>query len=159
MDKIVETRLDKKSLGFNSEIRSKKEEDTGTLLAEALPHDFVKFGLIPELVGRVPVVVSLELLKKEALVQILTEPKSAIVKQYKKLLALDGVELEFEKDALEEIADITMARKTGARGLRAILEKSMMNIMYEVPSNDKIKGCKITKAVISGNEQPEYSYE
>ena len=124
IDKIIETRLDRKSIGFNAEIAAKHEYDMDVLLHEVLPQDLVKYGLIPELVGRLPVTVSLDLLDKEALIRILTEPKSAIVKQYQKLLELDGVKLEFDRDALVEIADTTLKRKTGARGLRAIMEKS-----------------------------------
>lgn len=159
IDKIIETRIDKKSVGFNSEIKSKHEHDLGEIMSQVLPHDLIKFGLIPELVGRVPMVVSLELLDREALIQILTEPKSAIVKQYQKLLELDGVDLQFDKDALEEVAEISIARKTGARGLRAIMEKSMMDIMYQVPSDDAITGCTITQGVIKGLELPKYEYK
>ncbi len=159
IDKIIETRIDKKSVGFNSEIKSKHEQDLGEIMQQVLPHDLIKFGLIPELVGRVPMVVSLELLDREALIEILTEPKSAIVKQYQKLLELDGVDLKFEKEALEEVAEISIARKTGARGLRAIMEKSMMDIMYRVPSEDTIKECTITQGVIKGTEQPILKYE
>ncbi len=159
IDKIIETRIDKKSVGFNSEIKSKHEQDLGELMSQVLPHDLIKFGLIPELVGRVPMVVSLELLDREALIQILTEPKSAIVKQYQKLLELDGVDLQFEQEALEEVAEISIARKTGARGLRAIMEKSMMEIMYHAPSDDSIIGCTITKGVIQGEELPKFEYK
>ena len=134
IDKIIETRIDRKSIGFNAEIASKHEYDMDVLLQEALPQDLVKFGLIPELVGRLPVTVSLDLLDKDALIRILTEPKSAIVKQYQKLLELDGVKLEFDKDALLEIAETTLKRKTGARGLRAIMENIMMDTMFTVPS-------------------------
>ena len=119
----------------------------------------VKFGLIPELVGRVPVTVSLEMLDEDALIRILTEPKSAIVKQYQKLLELDGVELVFDKEALVEIAKTSLARKTGARGLRAIMEKIMMDTMYHVPSDDSIKYCRITKEVVQGIGKPIYETE
>ena len=145
IDKIIETRIDRKSIGFNAEIASKHEYDMDVLLQEALPQDLVKFGLIPELVGRLPVTVSLDLLDKDALIRILTEPKSAIVKQYQKLLELDGVKLEFDKDALLEIAETTLKRKTGARGLRAIMENIMMDTMFTVPSDKTIKECRITK--------------
>ncbi|MFI3171972.1 MAG: ATP-dependent Clp protease ATP-binding subunit ClpX [Eubacteriales bacterium] len=158
IDKIIETRIDKKSVGFNSDVRSKHEQDVGELLNQVLPHDFIKFGLIPELIGRVPVVVSLELLKKDALIRILTEPKSAIVKQYKKLLELDGVELVFEEEALEEVANISLERKTGARGLRAIMEKSMMDLMYHAPSDEMLKKCIITRGVVQGKDEPIYEY-
>lgn len=156
IDKIIETRLDKKSIGFNAEIAKKHEEDVDVLLHQVLPQDLVKFGLIPELVGRVPVTVSLDLLDKEALIRILTEPKSSLVKQYQKLMELDGVKLEFDKAALDAIAETSLARKTGARGLRAIMEDIMMDTMFRVPSDDTIKGCMITKDVVEGKGQPLY---
>ncbi len=156
IDKIIETRLDKKSIGFNAEIAKKHEEDVDVLLHQVLPQDLVKFGLIPELVGRVPVTVSLDLLDKEALIRILTEPKSSLVKQYQKLMELDGVKLEFDKAALDAIAETSLARKTGARGLRAIMEDIMMDTMFRVPSDDTIKGCRITKDVVEGKGQPLY---
>ena len=157
IDKIIETRIDRKSIGFNAEIASKHEYDMDVLLQEALPQDLVKFGLIPELVGRLPVTVSLDLLDKDALIRILTEPKSAIVKQYQKLLELDGVKLEFDKDALLEIAETTLKRKTGARGLRAIMENIMMDTMFAVPSDKTIKECRITKEAVLGVEEPKYT--
>ena len=156
IDKIIETRLDKKSIGFNAEIAKKHEADVDVLLHQVLPQDLVKFGLIPELVGRVPVTVSLDLLDKEALIRILTEPKSSLVKQYQKLMELDGVKLEFDKAALDAIAETSLARKTGARGLRAIMEDIMMDTMFRVPSDDTIKGCMITKDVVEGKGQPLY---
>lgn len=156
IDKIIETRLDRKSIGFNAEIATKHEYDMDVLLHEALPQDLVKFGLIPELVGRLPVTVSLDLLDKEALIRILTEPKSAIVKQYQKLLELDGVDLEFDRDALDAIAETTLARKTGARGLRAIMENIMMDTMFTVPSDETIKGCRITREAVLGTGKPLY---
>lgn len=156
IDKIIETRLDKKSIGFNAKIAKKHEEDVDVLLHQVLPQDLVKFGLIPELVGRVPVTVSLDLLDKEALIRILTEPKSSLVKQYQKLMELDGVKLEFDKAALDAIAETSLARKTGARGLRAIMEDIMMDTMFRVPSDDTIKGCMITKDVVEGKGQPLY---
>ena len=156
IDKIIETRLDKKSIGFNAQIAEKHEEDVDVLLHQVLPQDLVKFGLIPELVGRVPVTVSLDLLDKEALIRILTEPKNSLVKQYQKLMELDGVKLEFEKAALDAIAETSLARKTGARGLRAIMEDIMMDTMFRVPSDDTIKGCMITKDVVEGKGQPLY---
>lgn len=156
IDKIIETRLDKKSIGFNAEIAKKHEEDVDVLLHQVLPQDLVKFGLIPELIGRVPVTVSLDLLDKEALIRILTEPKSSLVKQYQKLMELDGVKLEFDKAALDAIAETSLARKTGARGLRAIMEDIMMDTMFRVPSDDTIKGCMITKDVVEGKGQPLY---
>ena len=139
IDKIIETRLDRKSIGFNAEIAEKHEYDMDVLLQEVLPQDLVKFGLIPELIGRLPVTVTLDLLDKDALIRILTEPKSAIVKQYQKLLELDGVKLEFDRDALIAVAETTLKRKTGARGLRAIMEKIMMDTMYQVPLMRRLK--------------------
>ena len=154
LDKIIEHRMDKKSIGFNSQITTLSEKNQGTILREALPEDFIKFGMIPEFVGRVPVTVALDALTKEDMVHILTEPKNSIVKQYKKLFELDGVQLSFEKDALEAIAEKTISRKTGARGLRAIMETMMMDTMFEIPSDETIKHCKITKEVVNGNGQP-----
>ena len=154
LEKIVEKRIDQKSIGFNAEIAEKHEDDIDRLLKQVLPQDLVKFGLIPELVGRVPVTVSLEMLDRNALIRILTEPKSAIVKQYQKMLELDGVELTFDRDALEAIADISLKRKTGARGLRAIMENIMMDTMYHAPSDDTLKACRITKAAVDGTGTP-----
>ena len=156
IDKIIETRLDRKSIGFNAEIAEKHEYDMDVLLQEVLPQDLVKFGLIPELIGRLPVTVTLDLLDKDALIRILTEPKSAIVKQYQKLLELDGVKLEFDRDALIAVAETTLKRKTGARGLRAIMEKIMMDTMYQVPSDETIKECRITRDVVEGKGEPLY---
>ena len=140
---------------FNAEIAEKHEDDVDKLLAQVLPQDLVKFGLIPELVGRVPVTVSLEMLDHDALIRILTEPKNAIVKQYQKLLELDGVKLVFDDSALNEIADISLKRKTGARGLRAIMENTMMDIMYRAPSDETLKTCRITGDVVTGKAKPE----
>ena len=154
IDKIIENRIDKKSIGFEAQIAQRHEEDIDRLLQQILPQDLVKFGLIPELVGRVPVTVSLELLDKEDLIRILTEPKNAIVKQYQKLLELDDVELEFDKEALEAIAETSLKRKTGARGLRAIMENVMMDIMYQAPSDETLKSCMITRDVVKGYELP-----
>lgn len=156
IDKIIETRIDKKSIGFNAEIAQRHEYSIDRLLQQVLPQDLVKFGLIPELVGRVPVTVSLEMLDEEALIRILTEPKSAIVKQYQKLLELDGVDLSFDDEALVEIAKTSLARKTGARGLRAIMEKIMMDTMYHVPSDNSIRSCRITKEAVQGKGKPLY---
>ncbi|MGN0334510.1 MAG: ATP-dependent Clp protease ATP-binding subunit ClpX [Lachnospiraceae bacterium] len=154
LDKIIETRMDTKSIGFNSQVSSLSEKNPGTVLRNALPEDFIKFGMIPEFVGRVPVTVSLDALTKEDMVHILTEPKNSIVKQYKKLFELDGVQLSFEKEALEEIAEKTIRRKTGARGLRAIMEEMMMDTMFTIPSDDTVKHCKITKDVVLGKGEP-----
>ncbi len=154
IDKIIEKRIDRKSIGFNVEIGDKHENDVDRLLSQVLPQDLVKFGLIPELVGRVPVTVALETLDEEALIRILTEPKNAIVKQYQKMLELDGVELTFDEDALKEVARTSLKRKTGARGLRAIMENIMMDIMYKAPSDDSLKACRITADAVKGIGKP-----
>ena len=154
LEKIIEKRIDQKSIGFNAEIAAGHEDDIDRLLKQVLPQDLVKFGLIPELVGRLPVTVSLEMLDRDALIRILTEPKSAIVKQYQKMLELDGVELTFDQDALEAIADTSLKRKTGARGLRAIMENIMMDTMYHAPSDETLKTCRITKSVVDGTGKP-----
>ena len=154
LEKIIEKRIDQKSIGFNAEIAAGHEDDIDRLLKQVLPQDLVKFGLIPELVGRLPVTVSLEMLDRDALIRILTEPKSAIVKQYQKMLELDGVELTFDQDALEAIADTSLKRKTGARGLRAIMENIMMDTMYNAPSDETLKTCRITKSVVNGTGKP-----
>ena len=146
LEKIIETRMDQKSIGFNADVHAKGEYNVGEVLKHALPQDFVKFGLIPEFIGRVPVTVSLDLLDKEALIRILCEPKNALTKQYKKLFELDGVELEFEEGALEAIVEKAVERKTGARGLRAIMEAVTLDLMYHIPSDESIKKCVITRA-------------
>ena len=148
LDKIIGSRIDKKSIGFNSEIADKSDTRIGDLFRQVLPQDLVKFGIIPEFVGRVPVTVSLDLLDEDALKQILTKPKNALVKQYQKLLELDDVKLTFEDEAIQEIAHQSIERKTGARGLRAIIENCMMDYMFELPSREDVKECKITKAVV-----------
>ncbi|MBE6015448.1 MAG: ATP-dependent Clp protease ATP-binding subunit ClpX [Lachnospiraceae bacterium] len=158
LDKIIEARMDQKSIGFNAEIAGKSETNVGEVLDQALPKDFVKFGLIPEFIGRVPVTASLNELDKEALVRILKEPKNSLVKQYKKLFELDGVRLKFEDDALDAIADKALDRKTGARGLRSIIEEVMMDLMYRVPSDDTITECIITKASVEGDNEPVIVY-
>lgn len=159
LDKIVETRMDQKSMGFNAQIADKREKNPGVVLKQALPQDFVKFGLIPEFVGRVPVTVSLDALDKDALVRILKEPKNSLVKQYEKLFELDGVELTFDEDAIEAIAEKSLKRKTGARGLRAIMEKVMLDLMYRVPSDESIVRCNITKAAVEEEGEPEIQYK
>ena len=158
LEKIIENRIGKKSIGFQAEIMEQRKKDVGVLLKQVLPEDFVKFGLIPEFIGRVPVNVSLNPLDKEALVRILTEPKSALVKQYQKLFEMDGVELKFTDDALEAIAEKAIARNTGARGLRSIMESLMMDTMYEIPSDSTIGICTITKDVVEGKSAPELVY-
>lgn len=154
LDKLIESRVDTRSMGFMAEINSKRENNVGELLRQVLPQDFIKFGMIPEFIGRVPVVVSLDELDRDALIRILREPKNAIIRQYQKLFEYDGVKLDFEQAAVEEIADKTIARKTGARGLRAIIEKSMRDLMFTIPSDGTIQSCLVTKDVIDGNGEP-----
>ena len=158
LEKVIENRIGKKSIGFGAELAENTDENVGELLKQVTPSDFVKYGLIPEFIGRVPVTVTLDLLDEDALMRILTEPKSAICKQYKKLFELDGVELDFNEDALRAIAKITMERKTGARGLRSIIEKSVTDLMYKVPSNEEITKCIITKETVEGTGEPEIVY-
>ena len=151
LDKIIETRTDRSSIGFGAEISAKSERDVGQLFAQVQPHDLIKFGIIPELVGRLPVITSLSSLSKDDMVRILTEPKNALCKQYVKLLEYDGVKLSFEKAALEAGAELAIARKIGARGLRAVLEGVMTNIMYEIPSDPDITDVVITReSVVDG---------
>jgi ATP-dependent Clp protease ATP-binding subunit ClpX len=158
LEKIIEKRMDQKSIGFNAVITEKTEENVGELFHKVLPEDLTKYGLIPEFVGRVPVTVSLDLLDENALVNILTEPKNALVKQYQKLFAYDEVELEVTRDAVVAVAKKALEQKTGARGLRAIMEKAMMDVMYRIPSDDTIAKCIITKEVISDKAEPELEY-
>ncbi len=154
LDKIIEARLDRKSIGFNAVISEKRDYEINALLQEVLPQDLVKYGLIPEFVGRVPINVSLEGLDEDALVRILMEPKNALVKQYQKLFELDSVELSFEEDAIRAIAHEAFERKTGARGLRSVMERTMMDAMYQIPSDDTILSCTITKDAVEGIKQP-----
>lgn len=158
LDKIVEERLDRYSIGFNAEVAEKSGKEIGAILKEVTPQDLMKFGLIPEFIGRVPVTVALDGLDKEALVRILKEPKNALIKQYKKLFAFDEVKLSVEDDAVEEIAKLAHERKTGARGLRSIVEKVMMDVMYEIPSDDSIAECILTKKAVDGEEKPLLRY-
>lgn len=156
IEKIIEKRTEIKSLGFGAEIQSKSQKDIGSILKQILPEDLLKFGLIPEFIGRIPVIVTLNQLDEDALLSILTEPKNALTRQYEYLFDIDGVELEFEREALVEVAKKAIERKTGARGLRAILENVMLNIMYDIPSREDIAKCIITKDVIDGKAQPQY---
>lgn len=158
LEKIIEARIGQKSIGFNAQVTKTSREDIGQLFKQVLPQDFVKYGLIPEFVGRVPVNVGLDLLDEKALIKILTEPKNAIVKQYKKLFELDGVELELELEAIREIAKRSFERKTGARGLRAIMEAVMMDSMYEIPSDNRIVKCIITEEAALGTGKPKLIY-
>ena len=158
LERIVESRMEASTIGFGAKIADRKHMDVGALLKQAMPQDLTKFGLIPEFVGRVPVMVSLDLLDEDALVKILTEPKNAITKQYQKLFELDDVKLEFTPEALEEVANLAVKRKIGARGLRSILENAMMDLMYEIPSDGTIGICTITKGVVDKTGQPELVY-
>ena len=155
IDKIIENRLDKRSLGFGAEIQSKHDRDVGQLMAEIQPQDLLKFGIIPELVGRLPIITTLESLDRDQMVQILTEPKNALVKQYQKLMGYDQVELEFSHEALEAVADQAVKRGIGARGLRAVLEEVMTKIMYDVPSDPTIVKVSITAPCVTQGAQPE----
>ena len=155
LENIIKDRTGKKSMGFGAEIQSKKEINKTEIFKQILPQDLLKFGLIPEFVGRLPIVATLEGLTREALIDIVTKPKNALVKQYKKLVELDGVELEFKQDALEAIVDKALERNTGARGLRSIIEEIMRDIMYDIPSNEKIAKCIITKETVNNKSLPE----
>lgn len=154
IDKVIKARVGKKAMGFGAEINSQNKKSTGELLKELQPEDLLKFGLIPEFVGRLPVMVTLEELDKDALIKILTEPKNALVKQYKELFKIDDVILEFEDEALDAIAQKAIERKTGARGLRSIIEENMLDIMYEIPNRDDIEKCRITKETIENRGEP-----
>jgi len=154
LEKIIEGRQESGSMGFTAQLAERGKKNVGELLRAVLPQDLMKFGLIPEFIGRVPVVVSLDELDRDALMRILTEPKNAIVRQYQKLFEMDGVNLTFDQDALEAVADRTIERGTGARGLRAILEKAMRDIMFEIPSDEKIRECRITREVVEGTGKP-----
>lgn len=155
LDKIIGERIGKKSMGFGAKVESVKEVDKYKIYEELLPQDLLKFGLIPEFVGRLPIIATLRELDKDALIDIMTKPKNALVKQYKKLLSIDGVDLEFTQEALETIVDKAIERKTGARGLRSIMEETMRDVMYEIPSNPKIAKCTITKETVLKKTQPE----
>ena len=155
LENIIKDRTGEKSIGFGTKIESKKEIQKDEVFKELLPQDLLKFGLIPEFIGRLPIIATLEELDREALIKIATEPKNALVKQYKKLLELDGVELEFTREALEAIVDKAIERKTGARGLRSIIEEIMRDIMYDIPSNPKIEKCTITKETVTDKKGPE----
>ncbi len=158
LEKIIETRKDTKSLGFDADLGVRRTEDIGAVLKEVMPEDLVKFGIIPELVGRLPIVVTLNGLDKEALVNILKEPKNSLVKQYTKLLEMDGVTLTFDDDALGAMADEAVKRKTGARGLRSIMESTMIDVMYKVPSDSTITGCRVTKDSVENGVEPELTH-
>ncbi|MDD4601853.1 ATP-dependent Clp protease ATP-binding subunit ClpX [bioreactor metagenome] len=154
IDKIISARTGKKTMGFGAEVESKEKKKVGEILKKILPEDLLRFGLIPEFVGRLPVIVTLDALDEPALIRILLEPKNALIKQYQKFLELDNVQLEFKEDALKAIASEALKRNTGARGLRAIIESIMLNVMYEVPSRTDIVKCTVTKDVVMHNEEP-----
>ena len=158
LDKIIESRLDRKSIGFDAVIEGRKEKDHAKILREVQPHDILKFGIIPELVGRLPVITALDALTRDDLVKILTQPKNALVKQYQKLFSYDDAELTFEPKALEAIADKAIERKIGARGLRAVMEGLLMNVMYDIPSDRTIDRVTITPGCVEGTEQPKISH-
>ena len=151
LEKIVESRMDASTIGFNAEVKAKSDMNIGDAFKRALPQDFVKFGLIPEFIGRVPITVSLDSLDRDALIRILKEPKNSLIKQYTKLFELDGVGLEFDEKAIEAIADKALERKTGARGLRAIMEAVMLDLMYRIPSDESISRCVIDKDLVEKN--------
>ena len=154
LENIIKDRIGKKTMGFGAEISSKKDVDKYKVFEQILPQDLLKFGIIPEFIGRLPIIATLKELDKEALIKITTEPKNALVKQYKKLLQMDDVELEFEHEALEAIVDKAIERKTGARGLRSIIEDIMRDIMFDIPSNEKIEKCIITRETVMNNAPP-----
>lgn len=154
LDKIIDKRLDGSSLGFGAKVRDGKKESYGELIRDIKPDDLIKYGLIPEFVGRIPIVVGLDALDENALVRILTEPKNAVIRQYKKLFDLDGVEVEFEDEALVEVARMAIRLKTGARGLRSVLESIMLELMYDIPTDKTVKKIVVTKGVVTGEEKP-----
>ncbi len=159
LEKIIESRIDTKTMGFGAKIEAKKDLDVGKIFAQVQPQDIVKFGLIPELVGRLPIITSLSQLNEDALIDIITKPKNAILKQYIKLFKMDNCELDVKEDALNAIVHCAVERKTGARGLRAIMENVMMEAMYEVPSNKDITKCVITEDVVTKGAKPTYIME
>ena len=159
LEKIIEKRLDEKAIGFGANVQSKKEKNVSQLLAQVQPHDILKFGIIPELVGRLPVIAPLNALQREDLVRILQEPKNALVKQYKKLLEYDDVDLEFTEDALNAIADKAIERSIGARGLRAVMEGLLTKVMYEIPSDETVVKAVVTKECVEGTAEPELTHD
>ena len=159
LEKIIEKRLDEKAIGFGANVQSKREKNVSQLLAQVQPHDILKFGIIPELVGRLPVIAPLNALQREDLVRILQEPKNALVKQYKKLLEYDDVDLEFTEDALNAIADKAIERNIGARGLRAVMEGLLTKVMYEIPSDETVVKAVVTKECVEGTAEPELTHD
>ena len=158
IEKIIEARQDTKAIGFGAEVTAKEERNVGEVLKQVMPEDFIKFGLIPEFIGRVPIVVTLDGLDEKALIRILREPKNSLTKQYHKLFELDGVELDFQDEALELVAKKSRERKTGARGLSSIMETSLMDLMYKAPSDNTIRKAIITKEAVEGTGEPEIIY-
>ncbi len=158
IEKIIEARKDTKAIGFGADVSTREERNVGEILKDVMPEDFVRFGLIPEFIGRVPVVVTLDALDENALLRILREPKNSLTRQYRKLFEMDGVELEFQDDALQVVARKSLERKTGARGLRAIMEESLMDIMYRTPSDPTIRKCVITRDFLEGKGEPEIEH-
>ncbi len=158
LDKIILSRIGKKSMGFKAEVKSRKNYSVGEVLRQVQPEDLLRFGLIPELIGRLPIISALDELDDEALMRILKEPKNALIKQYKRLFELEGVELEFDQDALKSVIEKARKRGSGARGLRSIMENAMLEIMFHLPSNRKVKKCTITREVIEGEGEPIYEY-
>lgn len=158
LDKIIEKRMNQKSVGFDVDITRNKSDEDASIFTHIVPDDLLKYGLIPELIGRLPITTTLEDLSEDALIQILTKPKNAICKQYKLLFEMDGVDLDFTPDALKEIANIAISRKTGARGLRSIMEKVMLEIMYDIPDMENVKECLISRDVIVGEKKPVFVY-
>jgi len=154
IEKLIANRVGTKTMGFGAEVKSKEDRNVGEYLRQLMPEDLLKFGLIPEFVGRLPVTVTLDSLDEDALVRILMEPKNALVKQYQKLLEMDGVQLEFKEDALRAVAQAALKRKTGARGLRSIIEEVMCNVMYDVPSRTDVSKCIVTKECILNKDEP-----
>ncbi|MBE3590498.1 MAG: ATP-dependent Clp protease ATP-binding subunit ClpX [Firmicutes bacterium] len=159
LEKIIQSRIGRKTIGFGSELVTRDQKDVGEILAQVMPEDLLKFGLIPEFIGRLPVVATLEALDEDALVRILTEPKNALVKQYQKFLQIDGIELEFEPAALRAIARKALERKTGARGLRAIIEDIMLDVMYDVPSRNDVLKCVVTESTVLERTEPKLIFK
>ncbi len=154
LDKLIGARIGKRGMGFNAEVKSRREQNVGEILKHVMPEDLLKFGLIPEFIGRLPIVVTLDALDEEALIKVLTEPKNALTKQYQKMMQMDGIELEFKEESVRAIAREAMKRNTGARGLRAIIEDMMLEVMYDIPSRTDVSRCVITKEVVSKKESP-----
>ena len=159
IESILKARLEKKSMGFGAEVKSEKLDDFSEIIKNLRPEDLLKYGLIPEFVGRIPMIVTLESLNENSLVRILEEPKNALIKQYKELFSMDNVKLDFEQEAIKEIARIALERKTGARGLRAVIENSLLDTMFNLPSEKDVEKCTVTKEVILGESKPVLAFK